>query len=831
MNGCGEGIGLGNFQSIKSGRYNENNRLEYETLIKRWQSKAIGKPNGDCSLINSRINDIKASVKNIEGDITCELYYIGFPSCSNDEINRPLCVIDVDDENIKSLDNYISYLEENKSVDNDVIEDLRGAYWIPGNNRGIHIYLSISKFTTINKLDNVTTDGMGIDLVRSMIFERSGKKFRGDYIVEFDNLDGYINIDMSPKKKPVVEQQPKNTNNKVVIYSDLECDESYLEYDKGTITKDALALKVSCKLELWKYFKLSYTEWFNIALICSSSCEYNEGYIIFKTISEQDKNKGDLDDILDKYKKASAKGETENKLTIATIYKMIKDNNSIKRADYNAFIRTVNKEYKKLDVGNDETIDPLFCTEFNTEYFYKLKSSSNKLIYFSMFHKKIKNPSEYLSIVKDIDGNYSYYTQKIKDFIDANSHLKIDIENDKGESMSKQMVQYWRESPSTVGYTGRVFIPSNKVVDYNELINCDLNTEGKYFNSFMGFSSFLKGALDNGDQILEEQKDNLTLYLDIIRQLAGDTDEGFEYLINDIAFIIQYPEIKRQVSNIFCSRQGVGKDNMLKIISKIIGSQYVASSADPKTFFRDHSYIYQDKLLIVMDECKKSDNAEFIGFIKNLISCDIKEFNRKGYDVTFDKAYFALWFFTNELNGVKIDVATDNRRFSLMKCTSKYQNKDFWNKNYKTFMSNEFIRAFYVYLCRRDLSNFKINTQYIGPDYVKLTQHNIPTEILFLQDKFIQTIDNDGFVGADEMDKPIIISKNELYEDYKEYIRSNCEGTRAKGLINFLTSIKELPLTQTTITINGQRVRRIKIVPSELEDYLRTKNLITEYNL
>lgn len=189
-----------------------------------------------------------------------------------------------------------------------------------------------------------------------------------------------------------------------------------------------------------------------------------------------------------------------------------------------------------------------------------------------------------------------------------------------------------------------------------------------------------------------------------IRNVIND-DSVTEYLLNWFAHLVQFPNKKTKVCLIFFGTQGCGKSSIAEYLLKtIIGSEksMITSKVD-KAFGRFVNT--QGKLLSVLNETSGKETFNLSEILKDAITCDQTEQERKGVDAISVKDYTNYIFTTNNINSVKIP--KDDRRYMPISFNNCYLNNiEFFDKLYLQLENKNIMRSFYDELMSRDLSKF-----------------------------------------------------------------------------------------------------------------------------
>jgi hypothetical protein len=144
-----------------------------------------GLPKGYNKLSSDQIKEIRESNKILIYDDNDILAFCGFLGLTDN-----IYCIDIDDENIKDIEDYIKILKINFKNNDKILNIISGLPYIRGNTKGIHIYI---------KLSNVDKKDIGVDMLKyvrgdflnKMIWERTDKEIFNyiDKLKEYDYND------------------------------------------------------------------------------------------------------------------------------------------------------------------------------------------------------------------------------------------------------------------------------------------------------------------------------------------------------------------------------------------------------------------------------------------------------------------------------------------------------------------------------------------------------------------------------------------------------------------------------------------------------------------
>lgn len=403
-------------------------------------------------------------------------------------------------------------------------------------------------------------------------------------------------------------------------------------------------------------------------------------------------------------------------------------------------------------------------TEFKENIFNELPTLKKKKEYFEIYHCKILSPSMYIRKAynpETEDVKLDYYSPQ--NFKNAYEHLDSGKVDNKGDPIT--FVKKWTLANPNIRSYNNIFIKY-------ENTSTPLNETSSY-NTFIGYSKHIRTPITDPN-IIDDWKN-------VVKELCEGNEEYYNYYINWLAHIIQYPNNRVGTSIMFISNEGVGKGSHLKGIKNIIQNYYYTSSVKDD-FIGKFAVAFDETLLVNWDETASCHDV--IDQIKSAITEDTITIERKGIDKIKKKNNASIIFTSNNINAIPI--SDSNRRFVIYQSTDKYkinetsERKEFWEKFNKTVDEPEFIAALYKYLNEINLTDWVYSNFPKTNAYKRSQLQNNPPELLFMIDLM------NGEIKDFEVSKTKItkIKGTELYHSYLAF----CDST---GLNNkFKVSIK-----------------------------------------
>ena len=683
--------------------------------------------------------------------------------------------IDIDDKNIKSIDDYVLKLQEN-NVDTNIIDCIKSCCWTKGNTKGIHIYMKVINVPQYKNQQDVFHFLEGDFIKINNMWEGCDKKIENfepnKQPISFDIIKPLFKSDqLNPTEKPKEEPKKEKKEKKEKVSK-----------AEQPITNDGEImdlLKTMLKHEVFKKFN-GYKNWLNIGIILKNSFS-DDGFDMFNQISSQMPKYDGEEETKRFYNDLNKKIFTsDKKLTIGTIKKDFKEKDE-------ELYKLVNVELKNIRKGSNEEIDidDEFSYNFSTDYFNTLSKYSHKKQYFEIFCCKVLRPQPLYVYSENDKDNYNcllYCESEIKEtFKHLGSSIFKVVDKKTGESKETKFITEWIDDNHIKLYNRMDFNP------YNGIRNITDNKKEECYNLFNGYNKDIFTEYDKSqkEQILKPFKE-------LLFELCGAEQEFYNYFYNFLAHLIQRPNERIPICFIFKSKQGVGKNVMLDVIGSIIGKAHYITSSNPKDFFGDYAEGFYRKILVNINECEGKDTFDYEGKIKSFITENSITLNPKFVRQTTISNYARLIIFTNKPNPIPIDVRSKDRRFCVAQSTDKYLDKKygttFWEKLIKHFQNPKFIACIYD-----DLNSIKLDgikwkeTRPITKAYLEMCKLYVPVEAMFLEDYidnkeynyYVKKNHLDFNVNDDDEEEELIdnyniqvdVSTSDLYKRYTEYCK------------------------------------------------------------
>lgn len=198
---------------------------------------------------------------------------------------------------------------------------------------------------------------------------------------------------------------------------------------------------------------------------------------------------------------------------------------------------------------------------------------------------------------------------------------------------------------------------------------------------------------------------NCDLLLDNIYRNCGDEanrDEVYNWLLDWMAYPLQFPGAKMDSAVVMHGPQGTGKTTIAKALAKIYGD-YSITLNQRGLEDKFNSDWADSKLFIVAEEVVTRQEMYHIkNELKDLVTGDRIRVNPKNIAAYYQRNCLQVIYLSNEDQPIPIE--NDDRRH-LVVWNPPPQNEDFYLQLHRELEKGG-VEAFYYYLLHRDLSNF-----------------------------------------------------------------------------------------------------------------------------
>lgn len=423
------------------------------------------------------------------------------------------------------------------------------------------------------------------------------------------------------------------------------------------------------------------------------------------------------------------------------------------------------------------TGDEVFSFERVKEIVDEIDGSKEEVIagvveYMNGFFAVIKGTtSTYIEKLVNEDGRVEYIHRTRAGFKDAMVNKVITLYTTKStyvrgkkkevtEEETVDLFDLWTKSPDRREYDRIVFRQEAGPTSFN----------------------IYEGLQVERDDLDEFDADDAKPWVEHIRKIwAREDAEVFEYIINYLAHLVQFPFKKTKVAFVLRSRQGAGKGIVLSKIGEIFGRHFKVLK--PKEILGDFNEAVMDALVLFLDESVPSWDKKVAAELKLLITEDKQQVNRKHLPAITIENHMNVFIATNYKWCAPIEES--DRRYFVIELDNKYAGKmTKKSKEYFDAIVRVPYQAVYKYLMERDLTDF-------DPRIYPVTSY-IREQKIYTMDSVVGWIYHSLAEGEDWVHLQTA-TKKELHEWYKAYTKEKGgHWARCEPYSQFLDTVRSV---------------------------------------
>lgn len=264
---------------------------------------------------------------------------------------------------------------------------------------------------------------------------------------------------------------------------------------------------------------------------------------------------------------------------------------------------------------------------------------------------------------------------------------------------------------------------------------------------------------------VEPMEDVVAEFENLLSAVCGDCPLVTDYVRKYFAHMIQQPFVNPGVCIFFSSVfQGTGKDTLLGIINRIVGTYHTAHYTSDTEFWEKHDTKKEGAILVYMEEVGVALNKANADALKAKITSEVVAINPKGikgYCVPNIGRHVGT---TN--NPVPYKIEETDRRNMLANPSNRLHalGKDFWTDLYSRIQQESFTVAIGQYLRSIDIEGWNPRELVSTEVRDEMMAISVPTWKVFLQEWNENTVDSD---------RNLYISGQDLYTKYRSYCTAN----------------------------------------------------------
>ena len=640
-------------------------------------------------------------------------------------------VVDIDTD-----DYTLDQLYEDTGIDN---------MWTKGNSKGYHVWVEFPKGKPDAYRKNVVncSNLCEIDYLGEKVFERVGKTWTGEFPchIHAEQFEKCFIMDKFTTKTKTENNKQESSGDKALLKKMVDLiDVKYCD-NRDDWLKIVYAMK-KCgfteeETNSWSMKSDRYTE-------SGFDSAWDQYFVEEITAGEGTIRYYAKLSNPTEYKKMTVKIFPTDTMDIQKLI-ALKSDVVIKKAtdeEIEAVEKLNAKEKKKAEEQLKTTADGLLWKRYFDEMNIKTK-------YFEQYHAKIIQPPAFLRL-----SNKKAHLMTPKDIGIQYENVSVIKPSDNGPK-SVAYTNEWRLREDIRTFENVDFLPPPLV--------CEEST----FNMYFGLrAESLPPVADNID---------ISLFHSHLHILCGEEERATEYVLNYLAHLVQFPGTLPRVALVFVSSQGVGKNIFFENFAKsVLGTDLYLQTDNMEKLIGKFN-MNHNKLLLIMDEVQGKDSFANSEAIKNMITAEDLQWERKGCDPVTIRNCGRSIMFRNGLTPVKIE--TSDRRFQLMQCSEKVRNNTEYFKKLNSFLKDDTnARAIYDMLMKRDLSSWdSTNDRVITKAYKDIQSMTIPPMALFLESKLLEYENLASFnsVGGQDVQDLTRLPSNELFKEFNYWLGEN----------------------------------------------------------
>jgi hypothetical protein len=219
------------------------------------------------------------------------------------------------------------------------------------------------------------------------------------------------------------------------------------------------------------------------------------------------------------------------------------------------------------------------------------------------------------------------------------------------------------------------------------------------YNTFRPFTS----------SVVDYDLEDVQPFIDHVHiNICGKNSEASEWLIKLLAWRLQNPDKLPEVAVILKGLPGAGKDRLMDIMERIMGSDnnYIYRTEKMNDLFGDFNGALKNKLIVQINEAKGADGCKWKESLKQTITSHNNNINEKGLRQYILTNYALIIVCSNNLTPIVIEIG--DRRYVLIRTgRTNIGNEPYWRMLSELMDSPIWISQVFSYLINVDLSGFE----------------------------------------------------------------------------------------------------------------------------
>lgn len=182
-----------------------------------------------------------------------------------------------------------------------------------------------------------------------------------------------------------------------------------------------------------------------------------------------------------------------------------------------------------------------------------------------------------------------------------------------------------------------------------------------------------------------------------IKVLCNFEDNVYDYFINWLAQMIQFPAIKTVFPTLI-SDEGAGKGTLIRLIERMLGPSLCFETTDPlRDVFGSFNELMNGSFFVVLNEISRKDTADVLGKLKGLITDNNLTVNVKGM-CKFQMQSFHRFIATTNVEDPASTAKGDRRNFIIRSSDIKCGDKEYFVKLNEYLDDTDVVKMFFEYL-------------------------------------------------------------------------------------------------------------------------------------
>jgi hypothetical protein len=381
---------------------------------------------------------------------------------------------------------------------------------------------------------------------------------------------------------------------------------------------------------------------------------------------------------------------------------------------------------------------------------------------FEKTHCKIINKSMF---IKEYNGRPCFMNRK--NLMDAYEHLNFKDKDNKKVSF----ITIWLKDEHIRKYTDVDTFPP------------PLTCPNDIYNLWIPFDM---------ENVTDWEEKDITIFLNHIKILCNHEKETYDYFINWISQMIQYPSTKTTMI-LFQGGEGCGKGRLFSIIEKLVGSnKYFETSCPERDIWGHFNPKMANSFFVHLSELSKKQTQDSENKIKALVTDPALEINQKGKDTISTTSFHRFVVASNDDEPMNTHKG-DRRKLLISSSNELKGNVEYFNELSKCINDVNYIKSFYEYLkAIPDMDKFNM-IPIPMTEYQKLLCELAITPI----ESFIKDM-----VSECE-EEEIVITSKDLFDKFKTYLHESKTNYEV-NIVKFGVRLSNLKLNGVS-TIHGKK--------------------------